>query len=102
MPVELVNESEVTDIKRPSKLSRTPEWLETTKMLVNKLPAHQVLKITFSPETKKLFKNDDKRAAVAFAVRLRKDYGDRFKVRVVSGAGAAGTELQIRNLDNKK
>jgi hypothetical protein len=99
MPVELVSEAEAISIKRPSKLSRTAEWIEAEKILKSKIPANQVVRITFCPETKKQFKNDEKKAAVAFAVRLRKDYGKHFKIRVVSTG--EDTELQIRNLDKK-
>jgi hypothetical protein len=96
MPVTLVHESEAGGNRGP-RIFRTSEWADVSKALHATLPADRVLVVTFSDETRKLFKNDEMRPARSLAYRLRKEYGQRFKIGIIGG-----TQIQIRNLPNGK
>ena len=94
MPVSIVPISDL--LSRRSKITKTTEWTELEQVLAKGLQKDSAVKITFSPETVQLFKNDVKKTAVAFVMRLRKQYGNKYRIRLV-----AKTEVQILNQKEK-
>lgn len=94
--VDIVKVSELTPVSRRSKLSSTPEWTAIKAALEKGLPQDSAFKITFTKETIGMFKNDLQKTAVAFLMKLRKDYGKRYQIRLVNKV-----ELQILNHESK-
>jgi len=85
MPIEYIASDEMPKTTRKSKIEKSPDWTELIKALGQGFPTGKTIKLTFSDATRKLFKNDDKRVAQAFVLRLRRDYSDRYKVRLIEG-----------------
>jgi hypothetical protein len=96
MPVTRVQQSELPRATRRSKIAKTVEWNEVNAAIKQGIKMGEVLRITFSPETKKAFKGDEKKAASSFALRLRNELGDGFRVQVVGG-----TEVRVSNKQGK-
>jgi len=77
MPIEWVNEAEA--VGRESKVMKTKEGKEILAAIGADgagMKPGKVLKVTFSPETTHEFKDDEKKTAFAFALKLRKLYPD--------------------------
>ena len=96
MPIDIVKLTELAPLSRRSKISSTPEWTEIKTALEKGLPRDSAIKITFTKGTIELFTNDLQKTAVAFLMKLRKDYGKRYQIRLVNKV-----ELQILNHESK-
>jgi hypothetical protein len=96
MPIDIVKVSELAPLFRRSKISSTPEWTEIKNALEKGLPRDSAIRITFTKATIEIFNNDLQKTAVAFLMKLRKDYGDKYQIRLVNKV-----ELQILNLGSK-
>jgi hypothetical protein len=95
MPIALVAEKDLPKSSKASKITKTSEWIDLLPHLTKGIPAHQVVRITFSDATKKHFKNSEKKAAVAFAIKLRNEWGQKYKIQVIGGI-----EVRVSNLKN--
>lgn len=93
MPISFVKLSELGS--RSSKITRTSEWVDIEQALAKGIPTGQAIKVTFGEETVELFKKDIKKAALAFAMRLRKDYGEKYKIQLID-------KTEIRILSHKE
>lgn len=94
MPVKVVPLSEL--LPRRSKINQTSEWADLAQLFAKGLPKDSGITITFSPETIQLFKNDVQKAALAFVMRLRNDYSEKYTIRLVNKS-----EIQISNRKEK-
>jgi hypothetical protein len=96
MPIALVHEDTLSPPSRQSKIATTSEWRELVPILEKGIPARQVLRITFGAETKKVFKNDESKAAIAFAIKLRDKWREQYRISVIGAK-----EVRVSNLKDK-
>lgn len=84
MPVELIASDVVPKIKRQSKIQKSQDYQDLVKALNQGIPSGKTIKLSFSPETKRLFKGDERKTAQAFVLKLRADYKN-YRVRLIDG-----------------
>ena len=93
MPVELVDESELKQIRRGGKVTRLTEWKQIEEKLEHKLPSGKALRITLSDATIKSYGTGDaakKKALMSFRQKLNREYGKQYRIQVV------GDEIGIK------
>jgi hypothetical protein len=96
MPLKFISDAEVPKAKRKSKIESSADYQDLVKVLTQGLPTGKTVTVEFSPATLKLFKGDAERAAKAFVLRLRDEYGERYRIRLVGG------HLYISTKEKKK
>jgi len=93
MPIRTIDIKELHAGSRRSKIPKSAEWQEITKVLEKPIPAGKAIELTLSEQTLQQFKNQAG-APLSFVQRLRKDYAGRFRIRLIDK-----TRIVIQNAE---
>ena len=83
MPIDFLAVDYIPKSRRASKIEKSPDWTELQAAIQKGLPSGKAIRVTFSEDTKKIFKKEEK-AAQAFIVRLRSEYKN-LRSRLIGG-----------------